>query len=312
MTFANELMARIYYLWMLLVYTGILEKSTWHLEILSQYNKIDPLPRGYKPNKNDAWCAIFLCAIGWSAGFRLWPWECSVPRIQTEARRRGIWRKGWSTMPKLGDWVVFDWGNNGTADHIGAVCAIFGNSVWIVEGNNSDSVKIRRLTVGDGRVEGTVALDFSELVEAPTESTEALRPGDSGSRVFLLQTLLKGAGYFYGLPSGEYDEKTTAAVMDFQLYNGLEVDGKAGPKTQAKIRGGNFAVRTATDEEVDTVGINRYKRIEDVPEYARPTVAKLVDRGLLLGVDVDDLGLSDDLLRMLVINDRAGLYDMTE
>ena len=47
---------------------------------------------------------------------------------------------------------------------------------------------------------------------------------------------------------------------------------------------------------------------KNMPEYARPTIQKLVDRGILQG-DENGLGLTDDLLRVLVINDRAGLYD---
>ena len=47
---------------------------------------------------------------------------------------------------------------------------------------------------------------------------------------------------------------------------------------------------------------------KNMPEYARPTVQKLVDKGILQGDD-GGLNLTDDLLRILVINDRAGLYD---
>ena len=47
---------------------------------------------------------------------------------------------------------------------------------------------------------------------------------------------------------------------------------------------------------------------KNMPEWARPTVQKLVDKGFLKG-DGGGLGLTDDLLRILVINDRAGLYD---
>ena len=47
---------------------------------------------------------------------------------------------------------------------------------------------------------------------------------------------------------------------------------------------------------------------KNMPEYARPTIQKLVDKGILQG-DENGLGLTDDLLRVLVINDRAGLYD---
>ena len=46
----------------------------------------------------------------------------------------------------------------------------------------------------------------------------------------------------------------------------------------------------------------------NMPKWARPTIQKLVDKGILQG-DENGLGLTDDLLRVLVINDRAGLYD---
>ena len=53
-----------------------------------------------------------------------------------------------------------------------------------------------------------------------------------------------------------------------------------------------------------------YARVDEVPEYARPTVAKLVDRGLLLGVDVGNLGLTEDMVRVLTILDRAGVFEL--
>ena len=46
----------------------------------------------------------------------------------------------------------------------------------------------------------------------------------------------------------------------------------------------------------------------NMPDWARPTIQKLVDKGILKG-DGEGLNLTDDLLRMLVINDRAGLYE---
>ncbi len=46
----------------------------------------------------------------------------------------------------------------------------------------------------------------------------------------------------------------------------------------------------------------------NLPEFARETVQKLVDKGLLKG-DENGLNLTEEMLRLLVINDRAGLYD---
>lgn len=60
----------------------------------------------------------------------------------------------------------------------------------------------------------------------------------------------------------------------------------------------------------------RYNKIADMPAYAQPTITKLVDVGYLGGAgkakDANgrpaDLDLSLDMIRILVIEDRAGLY----
>lgn len=53
-----------------------------------------------------------------------------------------------------------------------------------------------------------------------------------------------------------------------------------------------------------------YNYIDDnMPEWARPTIKKLVDKGWLKGNDNGELELSDDMLRIFVVNDRAGMYD---
>lgn len=58
-------------------------------------------------------------------------------------------------------------------------------------------------------------------------------------------------------------------------------------------------------EEVETE--MRYNTINEVPTWARDTIQKLIDKGLLQGDD-GNLNLSEDMIRMFVINDRAGLY----
>lgn len=52
-----------------------------------------------------------------------------------------------------------------------------------------------------------------------------------------------------------------------------------------------------------------YHYIDDnMPAWARPTIQKLTDKGALKG-DGTGLNLDDNMLRMLVINDRMGLYE---
>lgn len=60
------------------------------------------------------------------------------------------------------------------------------------------------------------------------------------------------------------------------------------------------------EQEGDEMTI--YKTYEDCPEWAKPTVSKLVRLGLLKGDEHQQLNLEHNALRNLVINDRAGLY----
>lgn len=52
-----------------------------------------------------------------------------------------------------------------------------------------------------------------------------------------------------------------------------------------------------------------YHYTASVPEWARATVQKLLNKGFLQGASAADLNLSEDALRILVINDRVGLYN---
>ena len=47
---------------------------------------------------------------------------------------------------------------------------------------------------------------------------------------------------------------------------------------------------------------------ENMPKWARATVQKLVDKGYLNGNEKGELGLNDTMLKIFVVNDRAGLY----
>ena len=54
--------------------------------------------------------------------------------------------------------------------------------------------------------------------------------------------------------------------------------------------------------------VNRYHYTADIPDWGRATVQKLLDKGYLTGKAPDDLDLSEDMIRLLVVNDRAGMY----
>lgn len=72
-------------------------------------------------------------------------------------------------------------------------------------------------------------------------------------------------------------------------------------QTEAKKVAGNVA------EEVYAKYNKVYDSIASVPDWGKDTIKKLVDKGYLKG-NGKGLDLSEDLLRVLVINDRAGMY----
>ena len=48
---------------------------------------------------------------------------------------------------------------------------------------------------------------------------------------------------------------------------------------------------------------------KNMPDWARPTIQKMMDKGFLKGDENGCLGLTDELLRVFVTNDRVGVYD---
>lgn len=56
-------------------------------------------------------------------------------------------------------------------------------------------------------------------------------------------------------------------------------------------------------------GLTVYQKLENVPEWAKATVQKLVDKDILNGDGNGNLSLSYDMTRILVILDRAGVFE---
>ena len=67
-----------------------------------------------------------------------------------------------------------------------------------------------------------------------------------------------------------------------------------------------FKSKITESEESEMI----YNYIDDnMPSWAKPTIQKLHDRGLLKGNEHGELGLNDTMLRILVILDRTGVFD---
>lgn len=57
----------------------------------------------------------------------------------------------------------------------------------------------------------------------------------------------------------------------------------------------------------EVIAMKKYNTIEEMPEWAKPTIQKLVDRGILNGTG-EGLNLSHEAVRLLVVLDRAGVF----
>ena len=82
-------------------------------------------------------------------------------------------------------------------------------------------------------------------------------------------------------------------------------------KVREKMEGLTVAQYNKLNERLKTIENKMiYNYIdENMPEWARPTIQKLVDKGYLKGNEKGELGLNDTMLKIFVINDRAGLYN---
>ena len=48
--------------------------------------------------------------------------------------------------------------------------------------------------------------------------------------------------------------------------------------------------------------------VDSIPDWAAPTIEKIKKKGYLSGIDDDDLGLTKNMIRILVILDKAGVF----
>ena len=48
--------------------------------------------------------------------------------------------------------------------------------------------------------------------------------------------------------------------------------------------------------------------VDSFPDWAAPTIEKINKKGYLSGIDDDNLGLTKNMIRILVILDKAGVF----
>lgn len=140
-------------------FVGIRQGTKQHHNIIDAYNNgIKPLPRGYRVRYNDEWCATFVSMVMLKCGVKNAPYECSVYYMWKKAQQQ----KQTTKTPHVNDLIIYDWGNNGTLDHVGIIYKIVGNTLYVVEGNRSRQVGTRVISKTSNEIEGYIHVKSSD------------------------------------------------------------------------------------------------------------------------------------------------------
>lgn len=173
-------------------YVGTREGSTKHIEIVNKYNSLKPLPQGYKLKTSDSWCAAFVSVCAKEAGLVDFPFECSVRRMYNKAKDA----KRTSKTPKVGSLVVYDWGPNGTLDHVGIIESIDGDTLTVIEGNFANAVGRRKISKKAATIYCYITTNAEDIPEDLTRVALAVIRGDYGTGN-TRRVKLAAAGYDY-------------------------------------------------------------------------------------------------------------------
>lgn len=154
-------------------YIGCKESDGSHRKIIDLYNSHKPLARGYAMKYTDAWCSTFASAVAIAAGLTdIIPTECGCEKHIQLFKGLGSWQENDAYVPSPGDYVFYDWDDSGagdctgSADHVGIVEKVSGTTITVIEGNYSDSVKRRTITVNGRYIRGYGVPKYSSKATA--------------------------------------------------------------------------------------------------------------------------------------------------
>lgn len=156
-----------------------------------------------------------------------------VPSLEQYARSRSRWVAFKDIRP--GDWICFDWGGDGIADHVAvATHAPSGSSVRTIEYNTS---KDDSGSQSNGR-------GCWRRVRYSSQIRGAYRPPYTGhsQHGYTVAHWLRGQrdlnalGYDVGTPDGINGPKTESSTKAFQKARGITVDGIIGPEVNRHIK----------------------------------------------------------------------------
>ncbi len=173
---------------------GCKESNGTHKKIIDTYNAHKPLARGYPVKYTDAWCSTYASAVAIKAGLTdIIPTECGCEKHIQLFKRLGRWVENDAYTPQPGDYIFYNWDDNGVgdctgaADHIGIVVSVTGGTIKVIEGNMSNAVGYRNLKVNGRYIRGYGVPDYAGKAAktggtfTPTTPTVTSKPAVTAS-----------------------------------------------------------------------------------------------------------------------------------
>lgn len=173
-----------------------------HKEVIRVYNAQKPLPRGYKVDFNDAWCAATVSAVFLLNGYNVFS-ECSCVKMVEKAKAAGLWLEKDDYIPKIGDVIMYDWQDNGKGDnkgqpdHVGIVIKVNADSFTVREGNKSNALGDRNLKLNGKYIRGFILPPYEEKKKKTNKEIAQEVIAGLWSDGTERKKLLEAAGYNY-------------------------------------------------------------------------------------------------------------------
>lgn len=152
---------------------GCKESDGSHEAIIDLYNSHTPLAQNYTVKYDDEWCATFVSAVSIECGFTdIIPTECGCQRQIGLFQELGTWEEADDYKPLPGDIIYYCWTDtSGNADctdwsnHVGIVVGTAGDFIKVIEGNKSEEVAYRYISIDAAGIRGYAVPDYNSLHE---------------------------------------------------------------------------------------------------------------------------------------------------
>lgn len=195
----------------------------------------------------DAGCDVLSNCVGYAVGrfheIANRPEMDLIDPVNAENLFANAQKHGLKTgnTPALGALIVWQKGatlsGNDGAGHVAVVEQVLGGGRIVTSESGWGAAKHFWTSHYDspyGYKSGYKLLGF--VYQPQNQSQRAMRKGDKGEDVRQLQRALANAGYLRkNEVDGDFGTITLGAVLAYQFENKLEVDGVAGPMTQASL-----------------------------------------------------------------------------